>query len=180
MILTPHKPAWLDEFAALRDVYSASLAGLILQIEHVGSTAVPGLEAKPILDIDIVIRDYDVFPQLCAALSRIGYTHNGDQGIRDREVFKAKDATAPLTSPTRRWMQHHLYVCPLESAELQRHLAFRNALRANADTSKEYARMKRSIADRSHGDRKIYAQIKERECGAFVERVLRAVPTQVS
>jgi GrpB-like predicted nucleotidyltransferase (UPF0157 family) len=62
MILAPYNPAWAAEFAALRDVYATALGKLVLRVEHVGSTAVLGLLAKPILDIDIVMPGYDVFP----------------------------------------------------------------------------------------------------------------------
>lgn len=173
MILTPHNPTWPAEFAALRDVYADALGDLILRVEHVGSTAVPHLQAKPILDIDIVMQDYEVFPKIVDGLGRLGYTHNGDQGILHREAFKPVDSTVPHTWPRREWMQHHLYVCPVHSIELRRHIVFRDALRARADWRREYERIKRGIADRSGGDRKTYAQIKEVECRAFVERILK-------
>ena len=79
MILAPYDSEWPAEFAALRRVYINSLGKLILRVEHVGSTAVPNLRAKPILDIDIVMPSYDVFPDVVAHLQRLGYTHNGDQ-----------------------------------------------------------------------------------------------------
>lgn len=178
MILAPSNPAWPTEFAALRAVYTTALGDLILRVEHVGSTAVPDLPAKPILDIDIVMADYAVFPQIVAGLSRLGYTHNGDQGIPQREAFNPVDGTIPHTSPRREWMTHHLYVCPAQSVELRRHLIFRDALRARADLRAEYAQLKQGIADRSGGSRKTYAQIKEIECRAFVEGVINAAPNQ--
>jgi GrpB-like predicted nucleotidyltransferase (UPF0157 family) len=172
MILAPYNPAWPVEFAALRDVYATALGSLILRIEHVGSTAVPHLHAKPILDIDIVMQDYEIFPQIVEGLGRLGYRHNGDQGVLHREAFKPVDRAAPYTSPRRVWREHHLYVCPVESAELQRHLLFRDALRARADWRQEYEQRKREIADRADGDRKTYARIKEVACRAFIERIL--------
>jgi len=89
MILALYNPEWAIEFAALQDVYTSSLGKLVLRVEHVGSTAVPNLRAKPILDIDVVMPSYEVFPDIVAHLRRLGYTHNGDQGIRKREAFKA-------------------------------------------------------------------------------------------
>jgi GrpB-like predicted nucleotidyltransferase (UPF0157 family) len=172
MILAPHNPDWSTKFEALRQVYLAALSDLILRVEHVGSTAVPNLAAKPILDIDMVMQGYDVFPKIVVALGALGYTHTGDQGIVHREAFKPHDGTVPLTSPRRQWMRHHLFVCPVQSVELRRHIVFRDALRARADWREEYEQMKRDIANRSHGDRKVYAQIKEVECRAFVESVL--------
>lgn len=127
-MLSHHDPTWTSEFAALEAVYTAALGDLVLQIEHVGSTVVADLIAKPILDIDIVISDYSVFPQVVRALQLLGYEHRGDQGIPQREVFEAADATVPFGEPRRRWMAHPL-VCPLSSAELRRHVLFRDLLR---------------------------------------------------
>jgi len=174
MILTRHNPEWATEFAVLREVYTSSLGNLILRVEHVGSTAVPNLLAKPILDIDIVMPSYDVFPGILTRLRSLGYMHNGDQGIREREVFKPVDDMAPYTFPPRRWMSHHLYICPAASLEFRRHLIFRDALRANDILRQEYERRKLDIVRRSGDDRKVYAKIKETECRDFVERVLAA------
>ncbi len=174
LILARYNPEWAAEFAMLRDVYTSSLGKLVLRVEHVGSTAVPNLLAKPILDIDIVMPSYDVFPDVIAHLRRLGYTHQGDQGIREREVFKPLDDRAPYATPPRYWMSHHLYVCPVSSLELRRHLIFRDALRANDNLRKEYERRKLDVAERSGGDRKVYAQIKDTECRDFVENVLAA------
>jgi GrpB-like predicted nucleotidyltransferase (UPF0157 family) len=174
MILAPYDSEWASEFAALRDVYANSLGRLILRVEHVGSTAVPNLRANPILDIDLVMPSYDVFPDIVAYLRTLGYAHNGDQGIREREVFKPLDNRAPYTSPPSYWMSHHLYVCPVNSLELSRHLIFRDALRAHEILRQEYEKRKLDIAGRSDGDRKVYAQLKEIECREFVERVLAA------
>src|ERR1041385_6447753 len=120
MILAPYNPAWPAEFAALREIYTTALGDLVVQVEHVGSTAVPHLQAKPILDIDIVMQDYEVFPRIVEGLEKLGYTHTGDQGIPHREAFKRVDDTVPHTWPRREWMQHHLYVCPIHTAELRR------------------------------------------------------------
>jgi GrpB-like predicted nucleotidyltransferase (UPF0157 family) len=174
MILAPYNPDWASEFGALREVYAGSLGRLVLRIEHVGSTAVPLLRAKPILDIDLVMASYDVFPDIVAHLRRLGYTHNGDQGIKEREVFNPLGKRAPYTSPPRHWMPHHLYVCPADSLELRRHVIFRDALRAHDNLRQDYENRKLDIAGRSGGDRKVYAQVKEIECREFVESVLAA------
>jgi GrpB-like predicted nucleotidyltransferase (UPF0157 family) len=174
MILAPYNPEWPEEFAAIQSVYMDSLGKIVLRVEHVGSTAVPDLRAKPILDIDIVIPSYDLFPEIVAHLRRLGYTHAGDQGIREREAFHPLDNLAPYTLPPRTWMSHHLYVCPANSLELRRHVLFRDALRAQRNLRQEYEKRKLDIAERSGGDRKVYAQIKEIECRDFVESVLQS------
>ena len=172
-MLETHDVRWGQQFGELGEVYQQVLGPLALRIEHIGSTSIPGLLAKPILDIDIVISGYEVFPQVVAALERLGYAHNGDQGIPEREAFKSNDEFTPLTSPSRKWMLHHLYVCPEHSRELKRHISFRDALRASAQLRQEYEQLKISIAGKSGGDRKTYAQFKENECRKFVESVLK-------
>lgn len=75
VIVFPYDKAWKDNFNTIRGELAAALGDLTLRIEHVGSTSVPGLSAKPIIDIDVVIRDYSVFPEAAEALERIGYWH---------------------------------------------------------------------------------------------------------
>jgi len=174
VILHEYRSAWSDEFELLKGVYVESLGDLAIAIEHIGSTSIPGIKAKPIIDIDIVIRDYGVFPNVVEKLASLGYSHNGDQGILHREAFKRKDEFTPYSKPKRKWVNHHLYVCPEFSEELRRHLIFRDYLRADEDAKREYESIKVAIAARSDGDRKKYAAIKETECRDFVERTLAA------
>jgi GrpB-like predicted nucleotidyltransferase (UPF0157 family) len=179
-ILVPYDPTWPETFSQMCVVYAAALNGLIVAIEHVGSTAVPGLLAKPILDIDIVIPPCDALPEVATRLTELGYRHNGDQGIPEREVFKANDTTAPYTEPRQVWIAHHLYVCPADSEELRRHVQFREALRRRPDLREEYTRLKEETALVARGDRKVYAHLKEGICRAFVERALETKYEQYS
>ena len=171
-LLVAHDPAWAEEFAALSSVYHNALGELVLRIEHVGSTAVPGLIAKPILDIDLVIADRAALDAASAALSALGYMHCGDQGIAGREAFKRADDTVPLTQPPRRWLSHHLYVCAADNRELARHLKFRDALRRSPQLCQRYAAIKLDLARQSGGDRKHYALLKQSACREFVESTL--------
>ena len=173
-LLVAHDPAWAGEFAALSEVYRAALGDLVLRVEHVGSTAVPGLLTKPILDLDLVIADRAAFDAASAALSALGYAHRGDQGIAGREVFNRADDHTPFTQPPRRWLAHHLYVCCANSRELRRHLAFRDALRRSSALCDRYAAIKVELARQSGGDRKRYALLKETACRDFVESALTA------
>ena len=181
MILHNHDPNWSQEFERLRAVYSAALGDLALAIEHVGSTAVDQILAKPILDINIVIASDSDFTHAAMKLEALGYWHNGDQGIPGREVFKRKDDAVPYTEPACSWMSHHLYVCVSGSRELTRQMFFRDYLRTHPDARVEYESIKRDIAARSGGDRKVYAHIKEHEgvCSAFVERILKLAEPRV-
>ena len=134
----PYDPQWKENFQTIRQELSLALNGLALRIEHVGSTSVEGLAAKPIIDIDVVISDHMPLETVVAALSTIGYQHEGDLGIPQREAFRY-DGKHHL-------QEHHLYVCPESSPELRRHIAFRDYLRSHPEAAAEYGRIKMDAA----------------------------------
>ena len=134
VVVEPYDEGWKQNFIDIKAELQDALGELALRIEHVGSTSVPGLSAKPIIDIDIVIKDYSVFDEVVSALGKIGYRHEGNLGIVGREAFKY-DGKEHLKS-------HHLYVCPEDSPELKRHIAFRDYLRSNPKDVSEYSRIK--------------------------------------
>ena len=138
MIVLPYDEAWKSAFEAIRAEIQTALCDLMLGIEHVGSTSVKGMSAKPCIDIDVVIRDYSVFDAVVQKLDAIGYIHEGDLGIKDREAFKYADKPHLMT--------HHLYVCPRDSEELHRHIVFRDFLRKNPEAVKKYSRVKETAA----------------------------------
>lgn len=139
VIVLPYDSAWKTAFDAIRAELEAAIGDLIVGIEHVGSTSVVGMSAKPIIDIDAVISDCTVFDEVARRLAKIGYTHEGDLGIKDREAFKYTDKP--------HLQKHHLYVCPQNSAELHRHITFRDFLRGNPDAVKQYSAVKETAAE---------------------------------
>ena len=175
-LLQKHDAKWLVEVQELGAIYRSVLGKLLLAVEHIGSTSIPGLLSKPTLDIDLVISTRDDLPAVTERLGRLGYSHNGDQGIVGREVYKRADLSVPYSVPRRDWTHHHLYVCAEGADELRRHLRFRDILRSVPAVRGEYERLKRSIARRSGGDRKRYAALKELECREFFERTLSRRP----
>lgn len=126
-------PVWFERVAAdLR----AALAGVpSAVVEHVGSTSVPGLAAKPVLDVDVIVVGEDVAAAV-AALEGIGYMHRGDLGVAGREAFAAPDE-----HPRR-----HVYVCRAGTLNVRNHLAVRDVLRSRPDLRDEYAAVKVSLA----------------------------------
>ena len=134
----PYDEKWRSDFEKIKEELELALGGLIIGIEHVGSTSVPGLMAKPCIDVDVVIEDYKVFAAVVDRLAAIGYIHEGDLGIKNREAFKYSD------KPHLR--DHHLYVCPAYSEELHRHITFRDFLRATPNAAKKYAAVKAEAA----------------------------------
>ena len=139
VVVLPYDAAWKDAFEKIKKELEDAIGELVIGIEHVGSTSVEGLSAKPCIDIDVIIKDYSVFDDVVKALANIGYTHEGDLGIKDREAFKY--------SNKEHLMQHHLYVCPQYSEELHRHITFRNFLRENPDAVKKYGDVKTKAAE---------------------------------
>lgn len=139
VIVLPYQSSWKKDFQTIKKELLSAVGDLIIGIEHVGSTAVEGLSAKPVIDLDIVIEDYTIFPEVKKGLENIGYTHEGDLGIKDRQAFSYKNKP--------HLQAHHLYVCPQASSELKRHLKFRNFLRNNKTAVKEYGRVKEEGAN---------------------------------
>jgi GrpB-like predicted nucleotidyltransferase (UPF0157 family) len=158
VIIENYDPRWPAQFETLRSRLASSLNGLAITIEHVGRTSVPGLAAKPIIDIDVLLRSPDDLPPAIAALASIGYRHRGDLGIPGREAFRAPAGDFP----------HHLYVCPTDT-EYRRHLSFRDHLRAHMEDANAYAALKRELALKFGEDREGYNNAKRE----FVERTLR-------
>ena len=138
VVVLPYDVAWQPAFEKIKGEIEEAIGDLIIGIEHVGSTSVEGLSAKPCIDIDVVIRDYSVFDAVVQKLDATGYIHEGDLGIKDREAFKYTDKPHLIL--------HHLYVCPQYSEELRRHITFRDFLRKNPEAVKKYSQAKETAA----------------------------------
>jgi GrpB-like predicted nucleotidyltransferase (UPF0157 family) len=152
---------WPAVFARLRATYAAALeaAGVpYVAIEHVGSTSVPGLAAKPVIDCDVVVADEHV-QAASDVLVELGFRPVGELGIPQRWAFK---------HPTD-WPRNHTYVVVAGSLALRNHLAVRDALRADAHLRDEYAVVKRRVATTA-ADIEEYGQGKN----AMVQEILRA------
>jgi GrpB-like predicted nucleotidyltransferase (UPF0157 family) len=167
-LIIPYQFSWKQDFDNIRSVLMSVLEPFNLNIEHVGSTAIENLAAKPIIDIDIVFHEGVTFGELKGQLEELGYHHVGDQGIKEREVFKRKSQDHLILDT----IPHHLYVCPWYSEEFQRHIRFRDHLRNNVSARQKYERLKLSIAQEANQDRKLYAQLKETRARKFIESIV--------
>lgn len=131
-----YRDEWPAQFSAIAEVLRGALSGVpSARIEHVGSTSVPGLAAKPVIDIDVVVTHAQV-EHAVAALVGIGYTHRGDLGVAGREAFFAPD-----DEPRR-----NVYVCTAGTLSVRNHLAVRDVLRTRPDLRDEYAAVKLNLA----------------------------------
>jgi GrpB-like predicted nucleotidyltransferase (UPF0157 family) len=144
--VTEYDPRWPEQFTRLREVLLAALRDVdVLAVEHVGSTAVPGLRAKPVIDVDVVVARPSLAGAL-GALGALGYTYVGEQGVTDRHALRAPDDGVP----------RHVYVCLEGSVALRNHLLVRDALRQDAALRDEYARVKEDLARRDLPDMDAY------------------------
>lgn len=170
MLIQEYQEKWLEDFKAIKSVINDALIGLDISIEHVGSTAVPKVAAKPIIDVDIIYGKDVPFEILKKKLEKIGYYHNGNQGIINREVFKRGlwgNKHQILDTIT-----HHLYVCPIDCEELRRHILYRNYLIDNESARIEYQQLKYEIAAAANQDKKQYAALKEVKARTFINDIL--------
>jgi GrpB-like predicted nucleotidyltransferase (UPF0157 family) len=128
-------PVWAEQFDEVAAVLRDALVDVpSAVVEHVGSTSVPGLAAKPVLDIDVVVPAADV-PAAVDALESVGYVHRGDLGVTGRAAFHAPDGP-----------RRNVYVCTAGTASVRNHLAVRDVLRARDDLREAYAAVKRALA----------------------------------
>lgn len=169
MLIVAYSAAWINHFAQISEKLSGILAGICVRIEHIGSTAVPGLAAKPIIDIDVVYNETGDFERIKKCLGYYGYNHNGNQGVVGRDVFKRNGKTQDDVLDN---IPHHLYVYHCDCAELHRHILFRDYLRQHETARKFYQNLKYEIAREANDDRKRYASLKEVRAREFVDYIL--------
>lgn len=171
VVVAAYDPCWPRTFAALRDRIAGPLAGTTCRIEHVGSTSVPGLAAKPVIDIDVVVADAGQMARASAILASLGYTPIGDLGIPDRLAFRAAGELP----------RHNLYVALESSTALRNHLAIRDHLREHPADVAAYGELKKRLATDHPNDVDAYCTAKTRfligllaRCG-FAREELRAI-----
>ena len=152
VIVLPYDRTWKFDFEKIKKELYDAIGDLIIGIEHIGSTSVEGMSAKPCIDIDVIIKDYSIFNEIVSKLAAIGYIHEGDLGIKNREAFKYSDKPHLQT--------HHLYVCPQYSEELHRHITFRDFLRSNTEAVKKYSSVKEKAAEMFPNDIDKYIEYK--------------------
>lgn len=157
--LAPYDPTWPQQFEVERRAISAALGERAVAIHHIGSTAVPGLAAKPVIDSLIVVRQLAEAVDCIAPLHALGYAFIDYPQNVDRKFFRKGQ---PRT--------HHVHIVAQDNAELRDHLAFRDALRANFDWRDQYAALKYDLAQRFKTDRAHYSDSKTQ----FVRQALSA------
>jgi GrpB-like predicted nucleotidyltransferase (UPF0157 family) len=145
--LVEHDPSWShlyeQEAAKLRGIFDGTLAG----IEHIGSTAVPDLCAKPVVDVLIGVRELELTDEQIAAMGELGYAFLGEHGLPGRLFFRKEPRT------------HHVHVVEHGGEHWERQLTFRDTLRADEEERKRYDAFKRRLAAEGH-PREVYTELK--------------------
>ena len=165
--VVPYNPDWLKCFQAERDLLRSALGAKVLEIRHIGSTAIPGMPAKPIIDILVAVRNLVDVSDFVNALVRLGYEDKGDGGIVGRRYF-VKGTEARRT--------HHLNFYEMNSSGWATHILFCEYLKSHNDVAKEYADLKLTLAKNFPTDRASYTNGKEQFVTAVVERAANEEP----
>lgn len=159
IVIVRYDPDWVKAFEHTRELLLYALNDVDVQIEHIGSTSVPGLDAKPIIDMMIVAQTEGDALRCITPIVRLGYECLGEAGIPGRIFFRR---TNPRT--------HHIHLyTTATNPERERHLMFRDYLRAHAEAAQEYAQLKYLLADKYREDRDRYSRSKS----DFVERIVQ-------
>lgn len=159
-LIQPYNPNWKIEFEHLKNTLNTKLRDFEIDIQHVGSTSIPELYAKPILDIDIIIEDKNLIGKIATSLEDLGYKNRGEQGIIGRFAFRQSSEFTPLTELNKKWQEYHLYVCFSDSLALKNHLLFRDTLLKNRKLVEEYSLLKQSLVKQENMTKEKYSKLK--------------------
>ena len=165
VVIVPYDPTWPAQFEAEREVLERALSvRLVGSIVHIGSTAVPGLAAKPVIDIMAGVRSLVESQPVIGAAGQLGYCYAPYRP--DEEHWFCKPSPLVRT--------HHLHLVPFGSPLWVQSLAFRDYLRAHAEIAAEYEALKRRLAEEHHFDREAYTQAKSPFIARITELALGA------
>ena len=162
LVIKEYDPQWPVLFKQLRVKLSELLGNMASAIEHVGSTSVPGLASKPIIDLDVLLASAAYLPETIRRLATLGYKHEGDLGIIGREAFGHPPNL----------FAHHLYVCFPGSEEFRRHILLRNYLRSHPAEVSAYSNLKWELLAKLGNDRAAYIQGKDDFVKRLVQRAI--------
>jgi len=160
VFVVPYDPAWPARFEGEASRIRGALGEEALSVEHAGSTAVPGLAAKPVVDILVGLRAWPATPEAIASLVGLGYEHRGEAEVPGREYFRRGVPRA-----------FQVHACAHHGEFWRRHIAFRDLLRREPETAREYAALKEVLAQRFRTDRIAYTEAKTPFIRAALDRV---------
>ncbi len=162
IVLAPYDPQWPGLFAIERDAILRACGDLIRAVHHVGSTSIPGIAAKPVIDVMAVLARHADGLACIPAMERLGYESRGAAGIEGRHFFRKGDPRS-----------HHVHMFADGHPEIGRHLRFRDYLIAHPDELRAYEALKRELAARFVDDVGAYADAKDDFCHRIDRLALR-------
>ncbi|MCE7988264.1 MAG: GrpB family protein [Caldilinea sp. CFX5] len=167
--LQPYAEEWAALFQAEAARLQAVIGSYVLDIQHVGSTAIPGIPAKPILDIAVAVTTAEAAALCLQPLSTLGYLYHGEAGVPGRYFFTKGD---PRT--------HHLHMNEITSADWRQQIAFRDYLRQHPKQAQAYAALKLRLADQFATDRSAYTTSKADFIAGILQKALTSArPTAI-
>ena len=137
--VVPHNPQWRDSFEAEAKHVAAALGEIVIAIHHIGSTAIPNIYAKPVIDLLVEVRDLTEVDGQSSAMESLGFEVMGEYGIPGRRYFRKDNREGIRT--------HHIHTFEAGSAEVERHLAFRDYMTAHPVEAQAYSELKRKLAE---------------------------------
>lgn len=158
--LAAHRAEWKTLFESEANLLHEAVGKYVAAVEHIGSTAISGLVAKPILDILVGVQNLENAEKCVVPLAEIGYEYRGEQGIAGRFYFRK--GVADIST-------HHLHMVEMTSDVWRNHLLFRDYLRQHPNAAKDYGRLKRKLAVKFKHNRPAYTEAK----AAFIESILK-------
>jgi GrpB-like predicted nucleotidyltransferase (UPF0157 family) len=160
IIISDYNAEWPDLFIKEKSLILSETGKSLLSLDHIGSTSIPGLAAKPVIDMLGCIEKFSLDPDCLAPLLRLGYEYKGEHGIPERLFFSKQ---------TNGMRSHHLHVVQQGNPFWDEHILFRDYLRANPEIAQNYENLKRDLAQKFHNDRLAYVNGKDE----FIKNVLR-------
>ena len=158
VVVMPSDSNWSELFKKEANGLAALLGREVVAIHHIGSTAIPGIIAKPIIDILVEIHDINKMDEFNAEMIKLGYQPKGEFGIPGRRFFTKSDGTTRT---------HHAHVFQTGDPEVERHLSFKEYMTAHPKEAQAYSRLKEELAGKFPEDINGYTQAK----GDFIKRI---------
>ena len=168
IVLVAHDPSWLRKFESEASSIRTALGTEVIDIHHIGSTSIPGIAAKPIIDMLLEVTSVEKLGENTSVLEALGYEAKGEFGIPGRRYFRKDDAAGV------RQFQVHAFAA--DSGQVNRHLAFRDYLRSHPAVAEEYSQLKRELAMQYPSDMEAYTDAKT----PFIREVERLALAQRS
>ncbi|TET77291.1 MAG: GrpB family protein [Candidatus Heimdallarchaeota archaeon] len=159
--LKPYNPQWKEFFKKEKKLISSVITAFLIDIQHIGSTAIPNIVAKPIIDVAVAIDSLDNIEKIIPPLENIGFIYRGEQGIPDRHMF---------VKGGENYRTHHLHVMQKDHYEWNKHILFRDYLKKHPNDAKQYSELKQKLFLKYGNDREKYTESKSEFIQNIIEK----------